>query len=587
LAKAAAQYPVPPRETLKLKPASAFRYIGKDAISGVDRGDIVTGKAIYGGDVRPDGVVYAVVARPPVVGGTVASYDPSDTLKVPGVLKVVPIAPPREGPPFQPLGGVAVVAKNTWAAIKGRKALKITWNDGANATYDSAAFRKQLEASARQPGQIVRNSGDIDKALAGAARRIEAEYYLPHLAHASMETPTATVRARPGGGWEAWACVQAPQITRTVVAFALGAKPEDITLHVTLLGGAFGRKSKPDYVVEAALCSQAMGGVPVKVTWTREDDIQHDYYHTVSLERLEAGLDPQGKVVAWRHRTCASTIGSTFGPDPKHEADFELGMGATNMPFDIPVVRLENPEAPARTRIGWFRSVSNVPHAYAIQSFVAELAHAAGRDPKDYLLDLIGPARKVDPRTLSDTFNYGEDPALYPIDTGRLRGVIERAAQEIGWGRAMPKGRGLGIAGHYSFVTYTACALEVEVAPDGTLQVIRADLAVDCGAIVNPDRVRSQAEGSVIMGLSLAQSGEVSFKDGRAQQGNFDSFPVMRIDTAPKDIHVHLIGGSFDQPLGGVGEPCLPPVAPALVNAIFAATGKRIRDLPIGTKIKA
>ncbi len=330
-----------------------------------------------------------------------------------------------------------------------------------------------------------------------------------------------------------------------------------------------------------------MGGVPVKLTWTREDDIQHDYYHTVSLERLEAGLDAKGKVVAWRHRTCAPTIGSTFGPDPKQEADDELGMGAVNMPFDIPVVRLENPSAESHTRIGWFRSVSNVPHAYAIQCFVAELAQAAGRDPKDYLLELIGPARKIDPKSLNDSFNYGEDPALYPIDTGRLSNVIQRAATEIGWGRAVPKGRGLGVAGHYSFVTYTACAVEVEVAADETIQVVRADVAVDCGAVVNPDRVRAQAEGSVIMGLSLAQGGEVSFKNGRAQQGNFDSFPVMRIDSAPRDIRVHLIGGDFDAPLGGVGEPCLPPVAPALANAIFAATGKRIRDLPIGTKIKA
>ncbi len=587
LAKAAAAYPVPPREKLALKPAGAFRYVGKDVITGVDRAGIVTGKAVYGGDVRPEGLVYAVVARPPVVGGVVATYDASETLKVPGVLKVVPIAPPRDGPAFQPLGGVAVVAKNTWAAIKGRKALKVTWNDGANATYDSTAFRKTLETAARQPGKVVRDTGDIDKALAGAARRVEAEYYLPHLSHAAMETPTATVRAKPGGGWEAWACVQAPQVTREVVAFALGTKAEEVTVHVTLLGGAFGRKSKPDFVVEAAVVSQAMGGVPVKLTWTREDDIQHDYYHTVSLERLEAGLDAKGKVVAWRHRTCAPTIGSTFGPDPKQEADDELGMGAVNMPFDIPVVRLENPSAESHTRIGWFRSVSNVPHAYAIQCFVAELAQAAGRDPKDYLLELIGPARKIDPKSLNDSFNYGEDPALYPIDTGRLSNVIQRAATEIGWGRAVPKGRGLGVAGHYSFVTYTACAVEVEVAADETIQVVRADVAVDCGAVVNPDRVRAQAEGSVIMGLSLAQGGEVSFKNGRAQQGNFDSFPVMRIDSAPRDIRVHLIGGDFDAPLGGVGEPCLPPVAPALANAIFAATGKRIRDLPIGTKIKA
>jgi isoquinoline 1-oxidoreductase beta subunit len=581
LAKAAAKLPVPDRDTLRLKNSTEFRYIGKGRQGVYDGRDIVTGRAMYGIDTQLKGLLYAVVARPPVLGGKLLKFDASAALKVPGVVKIVELPSSPLPAEFNPLGGVAVIASNTWAAIQGRNALKIEWDNGIHASYDSLAYKAELEAAVRQPGKVVRQQGDVDAELQGSAKRLEAEYYLPHLAQAPMEPPAATARIVKGH-CEIWTCTQAPQLTRDKVAKWLKLPEDKVTVNVTLLGGGFGRKSKPDYVIEAALLSQAMQGKPVKLTWTREDDLHHSYFHTVSLERLEAGLDAQGKPVAWLHRTAAPSISSTFGPDSKQQMPVELGMGVINVPFAIDNLRIENPPAAAHTRIGWFRSVSNIPHAFAVQSFVAELAAAAGRDHRDFLLDIIGPARRIDPASLSDTWNQGESPVLYPVDTGRLRRVIETVTHEAGWGRHLVKGQGLGLAAHYSFVTYVAIVVEVAVDDAGKLSIPRVDVAVDCGPQVNPERIRSQIEGACIMGVSLATLGEISFKNGAVQQDNFHAYQLTRIDDAPREIKVHLLpSAEFDTPLGGVGEPGVPPIAPALCNAIFAATGQRIRQLPI------
>ena len=585
LAAAAAKESVPAIASLKLKDPKDFRYLGKGQISIVDLHDITVGAAQYGGDIRLPGMKYAVIARPPVTGGKLVSFDAAEAMKVSGVEKVMEVKGWPWPSKFQPLGGVAVIARNTGAAIKGRDALKVVWDDGANAKYESAAYRTELEEAARKPGLVVRKEGDVDAALKSADKVIVGEYYAPHLAHVSMEPPVAVADVKDSKA-EIWAPVQSPGGTREDVAKTLGISVDNVTVNVTLLGGGFGRKSKCDYALEAALLSKELGA-PVKVQWTREDDVQHDFLHTVSVERIEAGLDKSGKVIAWRHRSVAPSIGSTFAAKTVHEASFELGMGLVDMPFEIANVQCENPEAVAHTRIGWFRSVSNIPRAFAVQSMVGEIAHATGRDQKEMLLELIGSQRIIKLDFVKKLWDYGEPYDSYPIDTARLRRVVETVADEGQWGRSVPKGGGLGIAVHRSFVSYVATIVEVAVDDKGKLTVPRVDTAIDCGTYVNPERIQSQIEGAAIMGLSLAKYGEITFKDGKVQQKNFDDFPVIRIDEAPLVTNVHIVPPAADTPTSGVGEPGVPPFAPALLNAIFAATGKRIRTLPIGKQLQA
>lgn len=583
LASVAAKQDVPALETLKLKDAKDFRYIGKDQQI-VDMGDITSGKAIYGADVRLPGMKFAVVARCPVVGGKVKSFDAAAALAVPGVEKVMEI-PQTPGPvAFNPLGGIAVIASNTWAAIEGRDKLSITWDEGANSAYNSGTYKTTLVEGTKSKARQVRREGDFETAMAAATTKISADYYSPHLIHAPMEPPCAIANVKPDS-CEIWAATQNPQLIAQIATGILQLKPEQVRSHATLLGGGFGRKSKPDFAIEAVLLSKETGA-PVQLIWTREDEIQHGYYHTVGASHMEAGIDDGGKVTGWLHRAALPSIMSTFMPDPKMASDFELGQGMIDLPYDIANIQCENAEAAAHVRIGWLRSVVNIPLAFAICSFADEVGHARGKDPVDNLLDLIGPPRHVVPSTAdAKSENYGEPMDKFPIDTGRLANVLKLAAKKARWGkRRLPRGHALGVAVHRSFLTYVATIVEVKVDSEGTVTIPTVHMAVDCGRIVNPDRIKSQMEGATVFGTSLALYGEITMTDGAVDQSNFHDYPMTRMSMAP-EVHVHLV--ESDEIPSGVGEPGVPPLAPALCNAIFAATGKRIRQLPVGETVES
>ena len=574
LASVAVRRPVPTKAQLVFKKKADYRYIGKD-VPIFDLARIVRGKAEFGMDVKVGGMVYASIEHPPVLGAKLKSFDDSAAKKTLGVSQTVELPPYTPPHAFQALGGVAVIATNTWAAFEGRKKLKLEWELGPNAGYTSSEYKKTLQAAARQPGKVVRNVGDVDQGFAASARTIEAEYYAPHLAHASMEPPVAVAHFADGA-CTVWAPTQNPQAVQETVAAAVGIDKKKVTCYVTLLGGGFGRKSKPDYCAEAAILSKKLGK-PVKVVWTREDDIRFDYLHSVAAMYMKAGLDAKGMPIAWLQRSAFPPIGSTFAVGTSYGDPGEMSMGFSDTPYDIPNHRVENGEAQAHVRIGWLRSVSNIYHAFAVCSFADELAHAAGRDPKDYLLSLIGEARTIDIKAQAKDYPATDG---YPIETGRLRNVIELVAAKSGWGvRKLPAGHALGIAAHRSFLSYVATVVQVAVDKNGVVTIPRVDTAVDCGLVVNPDRVRAQFEGAAVFGTSLAMMGEITAANGKIVQGNFNDYPVARMNEAPREVHTHIV--ESDALPAGVGEVGVPPFAPALCNAIFAATGKRIRELPI------
>jgi isoquinoline 1-oxidoreductase subunit beta len=577
LASAAATLPVPKKEELQLKPRKDWCYIGKPA-SAYDLKDMATGKAIYGQDTKMEGMLYASVAHPPVYGSAVKSVDDSAALKVAGVKQTATIDAFKPPVNMQALGGVAVLADSTYAAFQGKKKLKIEWTKSAHDVWTSDTYRKYLEETARKPGKVVRENGNVDAEFAKGGKIVEAEYYAPMLAHAALEPPAALAMYRDGKV-EAWAPTQNPQGAQEAIAAAVGVKKEDVTVHVTLLGGGFGRKSFPDFIIEAAVLSKK-SGKPVKVVWSREDDIKFDTFHSVAAMYFKASLGADGKPTAWLQRSVFPPIASTFDPKGQYADAGEIGLGFSDLPFALPNHRAENGPAPAHTRIGWLRSVANIYHAFGAHSFVGELANAAGKDQVEYVMALLGPGGILPKDQLpKDYTNYDGDYAQYPIDIDRFRRVVQLAAERSGWGKQkLGNGFGMGIAVHRSFLTYVATVVQAEV-KDGQVKIQQVDTALDAGTIVNPTTVRQQFEGAAVMGSSLALYGEITATNGVIDQSNFDSYQVARMRAAPRVTNIHIV--ESEAPPAGVGEPGLPPFAPALYNAIFTATGKRIREMPL------
>lgn len=579
LAETAAGLDVPDAASVTLKDRSDWKYIGKD-MPIVDLEDMTTGQGVYGADVILPGMVTAVVARAPVYRDTIDSYDASEALAFPGVRQVIEIPQPELPIAFNPLGGLAVVADNTWAAIEGRKLLKINWSSGGNQVHDSEKYNDALMKSARKGGLVIRDRGDVEGAFGGADKVVEADYFVPYFIHTPMEPPAA-VAVFKDGKVEAWASTQDPIASKKTVAGFLGIEDSAVDCHVTLLGGGFGRKSKPDYVAEAAFLSRELGGTPVRVVWTREDEVQEGYYHAASAQSLKAAVKG-GKVTAWKQTVAHPTILALWEPDRKVGFGIEYGLGFVDMPYNnVPNIRMENGEADVHFRIGWYRSVNNIQHAFAMNCFANELAEAAGRDPLEFQLELIGDPAIIDLSKdgVEEYWNYGDPIEDYPIDTGRLANVLRIVADKAGYGKSLPEGHGLGLAVHRAFLSYVASAVHVVVSDDGEFKVTQVDTCIDCGTYVNPERIRSQIEGAAVYGNSVARHGEITLSKGAVDQSNFHDYPISRMSDSPLNVRVHIVENEHIP--SGVGEPGVPPFTPALVNALYQATGKRIRKLPI------
>ena len=539
----------PPSEgEIKLKQPADFKIIGK-ATKRYDVPLKVNGKAVYGIDVKRPGLLTALVARSPVLGGKVKSFNADKAMKVAGVKKVVQIS-----------SGVAVVADGFWPAKKGRDALDINWDEGAMAQVSSPDLYRSWADLAKGGTAAERlKVGDVDKALDSGAKRVESVYEVPFLAHACMEPMNATAHFK-GDSVEIWAPTQAQSWNQHWVSQLTGLKPEAITIHTTYLGGGFGRRLESDYAVEAVEISRAAGNVPVKVVWTREDDTKHSPYRPASLNVLAAALDSSGMPFAWRHRIVGASILQYFktfshllrkdGLDPT-----SVQGAADYFPYDIANVYVDyvnnNPGVPA----GFWRSVGNSQNGFILESFVDELAHAAGKDPYQYRRQLLN------------------EPLA-----ARLLAVLDLAAEKAAWDKPLPAGVHRGIAAHFAYGSYCGQVAEVSVAKDGKLKVHRVIAAIDAGWVVNPETLAAQIESGIVYGLTAALYNEITIKNGKVEQSNFNDYKMLRMEEMPK-VEVHILQGQGEQ--GGGGEPGTPPIAPAVCNAIFAATGKRIRKLPI------
>jgi isoquinoline 1-oxidoreductase beta subunit len=535
----------PPKD-VKLKEPKDFKIIGKP-MRRLDSPEKVTGKGQFGLDVKLPGMLTALVARPPVFGGKALNVRDDKARAVPGVKAVVLIP-----------SGVAVVATGFWPAKQGRDALEIQWDDGPGTSLSTASLREQYASLAKTAGAAARKEGDAAAALAQATRQITAEYEVPFLAHAPMEPLNCVVDLRPGS-CELWTGTQFQTVDRAAAAAAAGLRPEQVKIHTTLLGGGFGRRANPasDFVAEAVHVAKAVQA-PVKVVWTREDDMRGGYYRPVWFSRLSAGWDAGGNPVAWMHTIVGQSIlaGTPFEKFMvKDGIDATSVEGAADLPYDIPNIAVDLHSPRVGVPVLWWRSVGHSHTAFVVESFLDEVAHAAGKDPYELRRALL---------------------SKHP----RHAGVLELAAGKAGWGTALPAGRGRGIAVHESFRSFVAHVAEVSV-QDGRVRVHRVVCAIDCGMLVNPDTIKAQMESGIVFGLTAALHGAITLKDGRVEQSNFHDYPMLRMNEMPA-IEVH-IAPSTEAP-GGVGEPGVPPIAPAVANALFAATGKRVRRLPIGAE---
>ena len=553
LASLAAKMDVPQNPTLKQK--HEYRYIGKK----VDRHDqkmVVVGERKYGVDTKLPGLKYAAVVHCPVLGGKLTSLDDSEARKVSGVSDVVIID--RLNAPFGSVGAVAVVADNTWTAQQAAKKLKVNWDLGANKVYNTKAYKAQLVNNVEKPAELAAERGDIEQAFKQAKNKVKATYTGGHLCHAPME-PNASVVWVQNDKCEVWASTQSPADIQKVLAGFLKREPKDIKVNVMMAGGAFGRKFKCDYVQEAAAISQKINA-PVQLTWSREEDMRTGYYHSISAQHIEASLDENNQVTGWLHRAAFPSISSLFNPTLDRAPAQSLG-DIENHPFNIANFRSETGHAPTHTRIGWYRAVYAIFYGFAFCSFADELAHSVG----------------VDTVTMLNNLYDANKDAKFSEQVKRSKDVLALAAEKAGFGKKLPANEGIGIAVHHSFRSYVAMAVHVRVDGDN-IKVLNVDCAIDCGQVLNTDGATAQMEGAVVMGMSLALYTEINFENGAVVNSNFHDYPVMRIPDMP-NVNVHIVDSEYAPT--GLGEPGVAPFAPALCNAIFAASGKRYRNLPI------